>query len=49
MRKVYIRPLITVVEIAMNQRLLAGSTPGYGGGSDAIPQSRENFYFDDTE
>ena len=46
MKKKYIMPQITVAEIAIGQQLLAGSTPGYGGG--ATPQSRD-FYFNDAE
>jgi len=49
MRKEYIKPLITVVEIVMAQRLLAGSTPGFGGGGSSTPEAREDFYFDDVE
>ena len=48
MKKKYIMPQITVAEIAIGQQLLAGSTPGYGGGSGATPHSRD-FYFNDAE
>ena len=49
MRKEYIKPRTEVVEIAMGRQLLAGSTPGYGGGSDVNPQAPEYFRFDDVD
>ena len=41
MKKEYIKPQMEVVEIASSVQLLAGSTPGYGGGGNADPQAPE--------
>ena len=41
MKKEYSMPEMSVVEITASVQLLAGSTPGYGGGSDADPQAPE--------
>jgi len=35
------KPQMEVVEIASSVQLLAGSTPGYGGGGNADPQAPE--------
>ena len=49
MRKDYIMPQMEVVEMTMGRQLLAGSTPGYGGGSDLTPESPRNNHFDYSE
>ena len=41
MKKIYVTPQMEVVEIASSVQLLAGSTPGYGGGGNADPQAPE--------
>ena len=41
MKKQYMKPQMEVVEIASSVQLLAGSTPGYGGGGSADPQAPE--------
>ena len=46
MKKIYVTPQMEVVEIASSVQLLAGSTPGYGGGGNADPQAPE-FDLDD--
>ncbi len=41
MKKKYIKPQMMVAEIPMGLQLLAGSTPGYGGGGSGDPQAPE--------
>ena len=48
MKKIYVTPQMEVVEIASSVQLLAGSTPGYGGGGNADPQAPE-FDLDDYD
>ena len=49
MRKEYIKPQMEVVEIMSSVQVLAGSTPGYGGGSNVTPQAPELPDLEDLE
>ena len=49
MRKEYIKPQMEVVEIMSSVQVLAGSTPGYGGGSNVPPQAPELTDLEDLE
>ena len=49
MKKEYIKPQMEVVEIASSVQLLAGSTPGYGGGGNADPQAPEFDWVDKAD
>ena len=41
MKKEYMKPQMEVMEIMVNQQLLAGSDPGYGGGGSGDPAAPE--------